>query len=729
MKKHCLLAFLLLLLFFASSIESTAQHKCGTVLETDADLEELRLLDEQWRAQKHQFQRAGRSISFVPIQLHIIRDDDGNDGLSAEEFIAALKIVNDHFKAANIHFYQCSGINYIDDTDYYNYDKSEMWDLDRDHGVPNVVNIYTTRNVLSGTTSICGHAQFPGGLDFVMLANSCTNNGSTFAHELGHYFDLYHTHTTAFGPEAVDGSDCATQGDMLCDTPADPRLSGLLDPGCAYNGTDTDENGDQYEPEPTNVMSYARKECRTYFTPGQLSRMAFALTNSRAYLNCGNAIDLNADFYVEYDPDCVSQLSVDFSDATEAEATAWNWNFGDGNSSTLQSPSHTYTAPGVYDVDLTVTKDGVNDQLVKTKAVKVGVKNLPVLIDFEGAPTALDDFWVRENYKGNVGVDATAAKDGNGGLYMDGYFNSTSPRFNTPTTANAFDSLRNQFYKSKVELCIDARPAADLLLEFDLRQLYFANGNYSNLRILVDGQQVGGNYQVASDAAETWQRISVDLTAVAANRVFTLAFEGSHKYTKDYRSTDGTATFIDNISVTTTSPLPVELVDFSARAASKEQAVLLNWETASEINNDYFEIEKSRDGMEWFVIERQKGKGNTNQPTYYRAKDLKPFSGQNYYRLRQVDFNGAANLSDIRVVEFGSLAGTFELFPNPATKEVQVRYEKDIQSVGLFDLTGKQIERNHRLLSDGLMIDLEALPAGVYWVRVNQELPQKLFVR
>ncbi|MEO1627732.1 MAG: PKD domain-containing protein, partial [Bacteroidota bacterium] len=640
-----------LLFCFLISSELLAQdHPCGTDLVRDADLEQLRLLDVKWQQVRHQQFRAGRSMTFVPIQLHTIRRSNGTDGISDADYLDAFKLVNDLYKEANIHFYQCSGINYIDDDDFFDYDKTEMSALDAAHGVPNVINIYSTENVLSGTSRICGHAQFPGGLDFVMLANSCTRNGSTFAHELGHYFDLYHTHTTAFGREAADGSDCETQGDMLCDTPADPRLSGVVNNGCQYNGTYSDENGDDYNPDPTNIMSYAIKECRTYFSPGQLDRMAFALVNSRSYLTCGNAIPLEADFYVEYDKTCDNELTVNFSDATQAEATAWEWDFGDGTMSTLQSPSHTYNTPGVYDVRLKVWKGMDTDEVTKLRQVKVGVKWVPFAANFDDLSNGLNDFWITTQLKNFVSVNTDAAKDGNGGAMMEGFFTSRSPSFRTPTPDNAFESLRNQFYKTSLNVCIDARLANDLFLEFDLKQLYGFNTNYSNLRVLVDGVQVGDIYQPfdGTDVDESWRFISLDLTSVAARRIFVLTFEGSHKYDYQYQTENGNASFIDNISVTTSTPLPVEMTDFRAYKYEAERAVGLQWQTAAEIDNDYFEIEKSRDGQNWFAIGTQKGQGTTYETSQYRFKDTKPFHGVNYYRLRQVDYNGAFEHSDIR---------------------------------------------------------------------------------
>ncbi|MBP7450296.1 MAG: hypothetical protein KA817_09670 [Flavobacteriales bacterium] len=107
------------------------------------------------------------------------------------------------------------------------------------------------------------------------------------AHEVGHVLGLMHTHDTNFGAELVDGSNCATAGDLICDTPADPNLgiSGMIDyVTCTYIGTGTDANGQAYTPSTTNIMSYAPCALNT-FTPGQGQVMNYVLDNVKTNLH------------------------------------------------------------------------------------------------------------------------------------------------------------------------------------------------------------------------------------------------------------------------------------------------------------------------------------------------------------------------------------------------------------------------------------------------------------
>ncbi|MBK9047683.1 MAG: hypothetical protein IPL74_13565 [Bacteroidetes bacterium] len=95
---------------------------------------------------------------------------------------------------------------------------------------------------------------------YVAVTASNLNDNSTLAHELGHYLGLYHTHETSNGVEYVNGSNCGTAGDLLCDTPADPNLFSCSNSSCQYTcPTLTDPLGQFYSPLMDNIMSYAYK--------------------------------------------------------------------------------------------------------------------------------------------------------------------------------------------------------------------------------------------------------------------------------------------------------------------------------------------------------------------------------------------------------------------------------------------------------------------------------------
>jgi hypothetical protein len=110
------------------------------------------------------------------------------------------------------------------------------------------------------------------------LSSSGTFN-STLIHEMGHCLYLFHTHNEVGCPEKPDGSNCVTCGDYVCDTPADPTLytnQYWVGPACQYTGNFVLE-GQTYNPDTHNFMSYSRDDCRNRFTIGQGQRMYNAL--------------------------------------------------------------------------------------------------------------------------------------------------------------------------------------------------------------------------------------------------------------------------------------------------------------------------------------------------------------------------------------------------------------------------------------------------------------------
>lgn len=358
-------------------------------LENNPDFQErLRYFTQNYH------QRALQPINYVPIKAHIVRTSGGTGGLTVAQLNSAITNMNNYYLNANMQFYLCDGINYIDNNTYYDYNQNDETALHGAHGVNNLINIYFCNTVTSsGGGSLCGYAYFPGGPDLIMMANSCTINGSTLPHEMGHFFSLYHTHGTANGTltdELVNGTGCATTGDRVCDTPADPQLGfANVSAACAYNGTApytggvaTDANGDPFVPNPNNIMSYSRKACRNFFSPGQYARIYAAYTTQRNYFTCPT---FNVDFTATPTESCSAPVTVNFTD-NSIGATSWQWDVDGDNvvDYTTQNPSHTYTTDGSYDVRLTISNGTETIFRTKTTYINVGaVGNMPYTEDFE----------------------------------------------------------------------------------------------------------------------------------------------------------------------------------------------------------------------------------------------------------------------------------------------------------------------------------------------------------
>ena len=263
------------------------QNDCGTIpTQQQIDyLTQTRIARQSWNQPE--------STIGIPVQHHVVRESNGTGGLTLGDISFVMNALNTYYANSNLNFYECSSINYINNSTYYDFDANDESVLCGSNDIQDVINIYYFNSVTSSSgSSLCGYAYFPPGPDRVIMANSCAINGSTIVHELGHYLSLYHTHgptNTGTTTELVNGSNCIISGDDLCDTPADPNLSGLVTNSCQYTGTAFDANGQAYVPDPTNIMSYSKKVCRTFLSSDQYNRANYSALNDRSYLTCNAA--------------------------------------------------------------------------------------------------------------------------------------------------------------------------------------------------------------------------------------------------------------------------------------------------------------------------------------------------------------------------------------------------------------------------------------------------------
>lgn len=130
-------------------------------------------------------------------------------------------------------------------------------------------------------------------------------------------------------------------------------------------------------------------------------------------------------------------------------------------------------------------------------------------------------------------------------------------------------------------------------------------------------------------------------------------------------STDFSGTIsLSNAVTATCTFLPVELTDFNA--TSENERVKLDWTTATEQNSDYFIVERSVNCIDFEPILKVAAAGFSNEEIHYEDFDVKPFYGINYYKLRQIDFDGQEAFFDIKSVNFQTNnAANFSVFPNP----------------------------------------------------------------
>jgi hypothetical protein len=116
-------------------------------------------------------------------------------------------------------------------------------------------------------------------------------------------------------------------------------------------------------------------------------------------------------------------------------------------------------------------------------------------------------------------------------------------------------------------------------------------------------------------------------------------------------------------------PLPVQFLDFQAKVNGL--VVNLDWTVATEKDNNYYFIERSSDAFQFVSIGKVKSQGNSNTSQSYQFTDFNPLKGISYYRIKQVDFNGAETFSQVRTVRFDQLIGWISYYPNPASNQLK----------------------------------------------------------
>lgn len=275
-----------------------------------ADLALLSPEERQAAFEFHQVKRvpAARSgaIDSVAVTIHIIESrSSGSVPLTLAQIEEELRKTNAVYGRAGIEFYICGSPRIIQGGGTYT--SSTGNELNELYYVPGTLNIYFADDVVTNSgVSLCGYSRFPfSGSEedrYIMMDKSCSMDGATLSHELGHFYGLYHTHETSFGKEYVDGSNCKVAGDLLCDTSADPNLgSPDLMSGCSYIGKLTDPKGQTYLPPVTNLMSYAPSPCVRFFSAEQLAVIESVHENENAYLT--GKCDFYPDFAINSDID------------------------------------------------------------------------------------------------------------------------------------------------------------------------------------------------------------------------------------------------------------------------------------------------------------------------------------------------------------------------------------------------------------------------------------------
>jgi len=196
---------------------------------------------------------------------------------------------------------------------------------------------------------------------------------------------------------------------------------------------------------------------------------------------------------------------------------------------------------------------------------------------------------------------------------------------------------------------------------------------------------------------------------------------GSGSITSSPFTTFGSIFTLGN-STSGTNPLPVTLVGFSAKKFN--QNAKIEWQTASEKNSDYFDVEKSLNGKDFIFLGRVGAAGNSSKLISYSLMDEELNNGNNYYRLKQVDLDGTFIYSEVKSVYFGK-SSSLSMYPNPVVnKSFTIKIPTQIQndySVQLIDNAGRIIYNQTGNPSQGgefVIESLKQLKEGSYIAKV-----------
>jgi hypothetical protein len=186
----------------------------------------------------------------------------------------------------------------------------------------------------------------------------------------------------------------------------------------------------------------------------------------------------------------------------------------------------------------------------------------------------------------------------------------------------------------------------------------------------------------------------------------------------------GTINASNNGAINPCTPLPVTWLSFEALKNNRVSD--LYWSTASETNNDYFEVQRSVDTENWEKIGIVAGAGITSYQMDYMFTDVNPYMGINYYRIKQVDFDGNSSYSDVRAVSF---TGEMMLVPNPSNGNFTVvgMPENSTNSLHLINSLGQVISVVEVQSASYSFADLN-LASGIYYLTINNQETIKVVI-
>ncbi len=269
-------------------------------------------------------------------------------------------------------------------------------------------------------------------------------------------------------------------------------------------------------------------------------------------------------------------------------------------------------------------------------------------------------------------------------------------------TATIYSRLAREFKVTNTDF------SADFNIDFRLNECAdTANVTTSHLRLLIDTDSnltdatvygtADGLSFAYNDGIVSVSNVSTTLIPTNSTRFLTLA------------STDEL------------TPLPIELLSFAGYTSDNTH--VLEWQTASEQDNCCFELQRSADAQTWTTLATIDGAINSNVVTNYSYIDSTVLNGSNYYRLKQIDFNGSFSFSDNIVHLLHQQEIDFSLHPNPASDFLTIELSTPYQNISyeIYNSAGQLVKKNHLNPLNGLtlQISIQELAKGDYFIKLT----------
>lgn len=721
--------------------------------------------------------RAEPELYVVPVVMHIIHDN-GPENISDAQAINAIQVMNDDFNGrnsdtnvvvqafqdvigvANIEFrlarldpngQPTTGIMRYEDVATHSADDGvktgRQWPREK------YLNIYVAENLANGAA---GYSRYPGNVagaggaaidgivilhDYTGQIGTSTPARRTLTHEAGHWLNLRHVWGNS--NDAGLASNC-NDDDLVFDT---PNTTGW------QSCTTTSESCGSLD-NVQNYMDYSG--CRHMFTQGQADRMRAAMesaTASRSNLTtpanlAATGVDQLsfADFTTDFPTVCAG-TPVFFRNLSEYGGETFSWSFSGPEvlTSSERYPIISFDEPGVYDVDLTVSKGAI--QLSESKQGYVVVVESPGDIpplqeDFENATFTID--WIPVNpdqdHAWELSTDAalsgtTAAKLSNFGAPAGLTDELVSRAYDLSIMDNATLSFKYAYAQTN-------GASEDRML------LYISNNCGENWIIkaglqgdLLASAPMDSMPFVPTDTSE-WREMSVSISSsfMVQNFRFKIGFV----------SGDGNNAYVDDVNLSGTFATIPTLIEPFDGGTAYTNGTQLDWTAVAFADGYQWQLDTTpafnspfRRTSSTTAIDNS----SENEDTRANMGFL-PEQYTYYWRVRSLE-NGFGGLwSETWAFTADFVAGTgprpeaahaLNVFPNPTTEQVTVAFaldQSEMATVRLLDITGREVLLAHKgFLGQGEQrhkVDVSALPAGLYLAQVQleqQTLVQRLIVR